>query len=201
MKINVTYEPEDIELLRNCLNNSTCIGYADDSIKTTAFKQALNLLQNCKELRKTVEEKKKELSQMEENLTRLEQKLTEAGLIDVLTDETIAQMPYNSDVSKEDEKQQDKKYYIEKFFDTWEKIWDVVIKKREKGELPQNVSLLAQVINYFNQHANADEIVGFYLMKYKEAYNHYRQDLSEVSENRSLREAEKKAERILKGLC
>lgn len=28
-------------------------------------------------------------------------------------------------------------------------------------------------------------------MKYKEAYNHYRQDLSEVSENRSLREAEK----------
>ena len=50
MKINVTYEPEDIELLRNCLNNSTCIGYADDSIKTTAFKQALKLLQNCKEL-------------------------------------------------------------------------------------------------------------------------------------------------------
>lgn len=61
MKINVTYEPEDIELLRNCLNNSTCIGYADDSIKTTAFKQALNLLQNYKELRKTVEEKKKRI--------------------------------------------------------------------------------------------------------------------------------------------
>lgn len=141
---------------------------------------------------------------MEENLTRLEQKLTEAGLIDVLTDETITQMPYNSDVSKEDEKQQDKKYYIGKFCDTWGKIWGVVMKKREKGELPQTVNPLEQVINYFNQHTNADEIVGFYLMKYKtfnEAYNHYRQDLSEVSENRSLREAEIKAKKILKSLC
>lgn len=285
MEITIAYNAEDIELLKKCLKDSTCIGYADDSIKTTAFKQALNLLKNYKDLKKTIENKKIELSQMEENLTRLEQELTEAGLIDALADETINQISYASDVSEQDEKKQ-KKYYIdlylkkwnkliagqtkpeklmrefidnataeelagaflsrfdnayeihhqnikymsekegiqlhpidlevdkilfdvceckktkefytEKFQTIWTKAWNFVRKKREKGELPQTVNPLEQVINYFNQHADADEMTGYYLKMYghyNKAYDFYLQD---ISANKNLTEVEKKAGEILK---
>lgn len=190
MEITIAYNAEDIELLKKCLKDSTCIGYADDSIKTTAFKQALNLLQNYQDLKKTIEDKKIELSQMEENFTRLEQELTEAGLIDALADETINQISYASDVSEQDEKKR-KKYYIDLYLKKWNKL----IAGSTKPE---------KLMREFIDNATAEELAGYYLSRFDNAYEIHHKNIKYVSEKygiQKLHPIDLEVDKILFNVC